>query len=83
MSYISLSSGFTLNIAWRVFMDKRHLLGIISQWVATTDLKNVGHSYLYFMVQWFSPIFVKLFDRWTPFFEIMSEYDANIDLRKM
>ena len=44
---------------------------------------NVGHSDLYFMVQWVVPIFLRLFVSWTSFFEIMTECDVNIDLRKM
>ena len=46
------------------------------------DLKiNVGHCDLYFMVQWFCLIFWRLFDIWTSYFGIMSQYDPMFDLK--
>ena len=35
----------------------------------------------YFMVQWFCLISWKLFDVWTSYFEIMSQYDPTCDLK--
>ena len=42
---------------------------------------NVSHCDLYFMVQWFCLISWRLFDIWTPYFEIMSQYDPMFDLK--
>ena len=48
-----------------VFNVWTSLFGILSQY----DLKiNVGHCDLYFMVQWFCPIFPRLFDGWVSYF---------------
>ena len=48
----------------------------------TFDLKiNVGHCDLYFMVQWFYLISWRLFDIWTPYFGIMSQYDPMFDIK--
>ena len=47
----------------------------MSQYDTTFDLKiNVGHCHQYFMVQWFCLISWRLFDIWTPYFGIMSQY---------
>ena len=44
------------------------------------DLKiNVGRFDLYFMVQWFWFISWRLFDIWTPYFGIMSQYGPMFD----
>ena len=52
----------------------------MSQFDPTFDLKrNVGHCDLYFMVQWFCLISWRLFDIWTPYFGIMSQYDPMFD----
>ena len=40
-----------------------------------------GHHDLYFMVQWFCLISWRLFDKWTPYFRIMSQYDTTFDLK--
>ena len=46
------------------------------------DLKiNIRHCDLYFMVQWFCLISWKLFDIWTPYFGIASQYDPMFDLK--
>ena len=46
------------------------------------DLKiNVGHCDLYFLVHWFCLISWRLFDVWTSYCEIMSEYDPTFDLK--
>ena len=46
------------------------------------DLKiNVGHCDLYFMVQWFCLIAFRLFDVWTSYFRIMSQYDLTFDFK--
>ena len=42
---------------------------------------NVVHCDLYFMVQWFCLISWRLFDIWTPYFGIMSQYDPMLDLK--
>ena len=41
----------------------------------------VGHCDLYFMVQWFCLISWRLFDIWTPYFGIMSQFDLMFDLK--
>ena len=40
-----------------------------------------GHHDLYFTVQWFCLISWRLFDIWTPYFGIMSQYDSTFDLK--
>ena len=40
-----------------------------------------GHHDLYFMVQWFCLTSWSLFDIWTPYFGIMSQYDPMFDLK--
>ena len=40
-----------------------------------------GHHDLYFTVQWFCLISWRLFDIWTPYFRIMSQYDPTFDLK--
>ena len=42
---------------------------------------NVGHCDQYFMVQWFCFIFWRLFDVWTSYFGIMSQYETTFDLK--
>ena len=62
-------------------MYEHHTLGF---WVydLTCDLRiNVGHCDLYFMVQWFCLIVLRLFDVWTSYFGIMSQYDTTFDLK--
>ena len=55
---------------------------IMSQCDATFDLKmNVGHSNLYFMVQWFFLISWRLFYGWLSYFWILSQYDTTFDLK--
>ena len=50
----------------------------MSQYDLTHDLKiNVGHCDLYFMVHWFCLISWRLFDVWTSYFGIMSQYDLT------
>ena len=53
----------------------------MNQYDPTHDLKiNVGHSDLYFMVQWFYVISWRLFDVWTSSLGIMGQYDWTYDL---
>ena len=75
-------------------MSEHHTLGL---WVSMTtfDLKiSVGHCDLYFMVsdcrygvspenypEWFCLISSRLFDVWTSYFGIMSQYDPTFDLK--
>ena len=40
-----------------------------------------GHHDLYLTVQWFCLISWRLFDIWTPYFRIMSQYDTKFDLK--
>ena len=40
-----------------------------------------GHHDLYFTAQWFCLISWRLFDIWTPYFRIMSQYDTTFDLK--
>ena len=48
----------------------------------TYNLKiNVGHCDLYFVGQWFCLISRSLFDVWTSYFGIMSQYDRTFDLK--
>ena len=64
-----------------VWPNDWHTLGL---WVSMTTfyLKiNVGHCDLYFLVQWFYLISWRLFDIWTPYFGIMSQYDPMFDLK--
>ena len=54
-------------VSWRL-LDVS-LFGIMNQYDPTFDLKIiVGHCDLYFMVQWFCIISLRLFDIWTPYF---------------
>ena len=41
----------------------------------------VGHFDLYFMVHWIYPLSWRLFDVWTSYFQIMSQYDTIFDLK--
>ena len=41
---------------------------------------NVSHCDLHFVVQWFCLVSWKLFDVWTSYFGIMSQYDTTFDL---
>ena len=51
-------------------------------WYYEYDLKiNVGYYDLYFMVQWLCLISWRLFDVWTSYFRIMSQYDLTLDLK--
>ena len=69
-------------ISWRLFDVWTSHFGIMSQYDLTCDLKiNVGHSDLYFMVQWVCLISWRLFDVWTSYFGIMSQYDRTFDLK--
>ena len=43
--------------------------------------KHVGHSELYFMVQWFCLIFWRLWYMWISYFVVMSQYDTIFDLK--
>ena len=52
-----------------------------SVWPNIWPKLNVGHCDLYFMVQWFCLISWRLFDIWTPYFRIMSQYDTTFDLK--
>ena len=65
----------------KTLMYEHHTSGL---WISKNlifDLKiNVGHCDLYFMVQWFRLISWSLFDIWTPYFGIMSQYDPMFDL---
>ena len=46
------------------------------------DLKiHVGHCDLYFMGQWFCLISWRLFDIWTLYFVIMSQFDPMFDIK--
>ena len=42
---------------------------------------NVGHSDLYFMVQWFCPVFWRPFEWWTSYFGLLSQCDKTFDLK--
>ena len=52
-----------------------------SVWPDVWPKINVGHLDLYFMFQWFCLISWRLFDKWTPYFGIMSQYDPMFDLK--
>ena len=57
-------------------------MNIILRNYESVDLKiNVGHCDLYFLVQWFCLISWSLFDVWTSYFGIMSQYDKTFDLK--
>ena len=43
---------------------------------------NVGHCDLYFMVQWFCLVSLRLFDVWTSLFGIMIQYDTTFELKR-
>ena len=81
MTYISRSSDFALYLE-DFLIYEHHTSGL---WVSMTrhfDLKiKVGHCDLYLMVQWFSLISWRLFDIWTSYFRIMSQYDLTFDLK--
>ena len=54
----------------------------MSQYDPMFDLKIfVGHYDLYFIVHWICPLFWRLFDVWTSYFQIMSQYDTTFDLK--
>ena len=52
-----------------------------SVWPDVWPKINVCHCDLYFMVQWFCFISWRLFDVWTSYFGIMSQYDPTSDLK--
>ena len=84
--YISWSSDFALYLedylmyvhhtlgVWRLFDAWALLFGIMGRYDPKFDLKiNIGHYDLYFMAHWFWVI-SWLFDVWTSFFGIKSQY---------
>ena len=80
MTYIPWSSDF----AWYLgdYDGCSSNFWIMSQCDSTFDFKiNVGHSDLYFTVQWFCLISGRLFDGWTSCFCIMSQHDPIFDLK--
>ena len=81
VTYISWSSKFALYLE-DYLIYQHHTLGlwVNMTWCLTSKI-NVGHCDLYFMVQWFCLIFWRLFDIWTPYFGIMSQYDPMFDLK--
>ena len=80
MTYISWSSDFAL-----YFEDYLNINIILrdyeSVWHDIWPQNKCRHCDLYFMVQWFYLISWRLFDVWTPYFEIMSQYDPMFDLK--
>ena len=52
-----------------------------SVWLDVWPQINVGHCDLYFMVHWFCLKSWRLFDVWTLWFTIMSQYDPMFDLK--
>ena len=81
MTFISWSSDFALYIE-DYLLHEHHSLGLwVSMTQHLTSKTNVGNCDLYFMVQWFCLISWRLFDIWTPYFWIMSQYDPMFDLK--
>ena len=81
MTHISLSRDFALYLE-DYLMYEHHTLGLWVSITPTFNLKiNVGYCDLYFMVQWFCLISWRLFDIWTSYFWIMSQYDMTFDLK--
>ena len=71
-----------LPIYWRIFNVWTSYLKIMSQYDPTFDLKiNVGHSNLYFMVQWLCLISWRICNGWTSYLGIMSHNDLMFDLK--
>ena len=53
----------------------------MSQFDATYNLQIfVGHYDQYFVVHWICPLSWRLFDVWTSYIQIMSQYDTKFDL---
>ena len=52
-----------------------------SVWTDVCLKINAGDCDLYFMVQWFCFISWRLFDIWTSYFRIVSQYDTTFDLK--
>ena len=60
----------------------KHYAFRLSFFIAQFDLKiNVGRTDLYFKVQWFYLISWRIFDVWTLYFHIMSQYDLKFDFK--
>ena len=75
------SSDFALYLE-DYLMCEHHYLGLWVRMTWSLTLKiNVGHCDLYFMVQWGCLISWRLFDIWTPYFGILSQYDPMFDLK--
>ena len=79
MTHISRSTDFALYLE-DYLMYEHHTLGLWV-WPDVWPQNNVGHCDLYFMVQWFCLISWRLFDAWTSYFGIMSQYDRTFDLK--
>ena len=81
--------------AWPIFHDPKILPYILktvcctniilldyeSVWPDVWPQNKVGHCDPYFMVEWFCLISWRLFDVWTSYFGIMSQYDPTFDLK--
>ena len=67
-----LKTGWCMNIILRDYE---------SVWPDVWPQKNVGHCDLYFLVQWFCHVSWRLFDVWTSYFGIISEYGTTFDLK--
>ena len=74
LTYISWSSDFALYLEDIWYMNTI-LWDYESVWPNVWPKLNVGHCDQYFMVQWFCLISWRLFDVWTSYFKIVSQYD--------
>ena len=80
LTYISWSSVFACALDFKSIWCMNII--IWSQYDPKFDLRiNVGHCYLYFMVQWFCLISWRLFDVRTSLFGIISQCDQKFDLK--
>ena len=52
-----------------------------SVWPDVWPQNKYGHCDLYFMVKWFCRVSWRLFDVWTSYIRIMSQYDPTSDLK--
>ena len=78
--FISWSSDFALYIEYFWCMNIK-LRDYASEWPDVCPQINVDHCDLYFMIQWLCLISRRLFDVWTSYFGIMSQYDTTFDLK--
>ena len=82
----NFTSKFLVKVFFSTFLSRKQLRQIAGQTSISLVTLNCGtcsedqHD-PYFMVQWFCLVSWRLFDVWTSFFKIMSQYDPMCDLK--